>query len=495
MRNVLGDSRSRHSFGVTSDNTSSAIVRTRFAPSPTGLLHLGNIRSALYPWAFARKRRGVFILRIEDTDIERTTPEAIQTIIDSMAWLGLDYDEGPFFQTERMERYQAVLKRMIAEGTAYYCYTTPEELEAMRTEQSARGEKPKYDRRWRPDVDKQLPSPPSGVSPVIRFRNPIGGTVAWNDAVKGLIEIANEELDDLVIARSDGIPTYNFCVVVDDLDMAITHVIRGDDHVNNTPRQINVLKALGGSAPIYAHLPTVLTPDGEKLSKRHGAKSVPEYRNEGYLPDAVINYLARLGWSHGNDEIFSRTEFLEWFDLSGLTPSPGRFDPDKLRWLNHEHLKRMTAEDLGIALRPFLMKNGIGPDNGPDAGAVAELLRDRHPILSEIAGAANYFYVMPVIDKALLQSHLSAAAIAALKKLVQEFSASLWQREVILAAIKATAAAHQLKPPQLMMPLRLTVAGTLTTPAIDAVLALLGREETIKRMDQALKDISADAAS
>ncbi|MFI4952381.1 MAG: glutamate--tRNA ligase, partial [Burkholderiales bacterium] len=300
-------------------------VRTRFAPSPTGYLHLGNIRSALYPWAYARKHGGAFILRIEDTDAERSTADAVRAILDSMAWLDLEYDEGPFYQTQRMDRYHAVVATMLAAGTAYHCYATAEELDALRAAQLGRGEKPRYDHRWRPEPGKKLPAPPAGVPPVVRFRNPLAGTVAWQDAVKGRIEIANDELDDLIIARSDGAPTYNFCVVVDDLEMRITHVIRGDDHVNNTPRQINMIRALGGAEPVYAHLPTVLTPEGDKLSKRHGARGVLQYRDDGYLPEAVVNYLARLGWAHGDAEIFSRDEFIGWFDLAHLSSAPGRF--------------------------------------------------------------------------------------------------------------------------------------------------------------------------
>src|SRR5512132_2052777 len=357
-------------------SASSGTIRTRFAPSPTGFIHLGNIRSALFPWAFARRHGGVFILRIEDTDTERSTPEAVQAILEAMDWLGLDYDEGPFYQTERGDRYREVIADMLERGLAYRCYTTPQELDELRAAQMSRGEKPRYDGRWRPEhaVDVQ---PPPGVAPVIRFKNPLGGVVAWDDAVKGRIEIDNAELDDLVIARADGTPTYNFCVVVDDLEMRITHVIRGDDHVNNTPRQINIMRALGATPPVYAHLPTVLTPEGEKLSKRHGARGILQYRDDGYLREAVVNYLARLGWSHGDAEIFSREEFVAWFDLSGLSSSPGRFDPDKLRWVNQEHLKRLTPDELGRRFVPYLRAAGLDADRGPPAGSVASLLRER----------------------------------------------------------------------------------------------------------------------
>ncbi|HEX6944701.1 MAG TPA: glutamate--tRNA ligase, partial [Casimicrobiaceae bacterium] len=350
------------------------MIRTRFAPSPTGFIHLGNIRSALFPWAFARRHGGTFILRIEDTDTERSTPEATQAIVDAMAWLGLDYDEGPYYQMQRMERYRAVVADMLARGLAYRCYMPSAELEALREQQMARGEKPRYDGRWRPERAQAagLVAPP-GVAPVIRFRNPEEGSVAWRDGVKGDITIANAELDDLVIARPDGTPTYNFCVVVDDIDMKITHVIRGDDHVNNTPRQINIMRALGASPPVYAHLPTVLTPTGEKLSKRHGARGVLQYRDDGYLPEAVVNYLARLGWSHGDDEIFTTAQLLEWFDLDGLSSSPGRFDPDKLRWVNQEHMKRMPPAELGERLTPFLAKAALDVAHGPAPADVAAL--------------------------------------------------------------------------------------------------------------------------
>jgi glutamyl-tRNA synthetase len=460
------------------------MVRTRFAPSPTGFLHLGNIRSALFPWAFARRHQGVFILRVEDTDTGRSTPEATQAILDAMAWLGLDYDEGPYFQSQRMARYHAAIDDMLARGLAYRCYTTPAELDALRAEQMARGEKPRYDGRWRPDnAAAHGLVPPQGVAPVVRFRNPDHGSVAWDDAVKGRIEIANAELDALVIARADGTPTYNFCVVVDDLDMRITHVIRGDDHVNNTPRQINILRALGGAQPMYAHLPTVLTPEGDKLSKRHGARGVLQYRDDGYVPEAVLNYLARLGWSHGDAEVFSREELVAWFDLAGLTPSPGRFDPEKLRWLNQEHLKRLAPEDLGRRLAPFLAQAGLDVARGPDPSAVAVLLRERVATLAEMAAAAHYFYAPPVAplpDK--LAASLTPAVQPALSDLAGEFATLTFDREAIGAAIKAAAARHGLKPPQVMMALRARVTGEAQTPAIDAILAVLGRDEVLRRM-------------
>ena len=463
-----------------------ATVRTRFAPSPTGFLHLGNIRSALFPWAFARRHRGVFVLRIEDTDVERSTAEAVQGILDAMAWLGLDYDEGPYYQSQRMARYREVLDDMLGRGLAYRCYTTPEELDALRGAQLARGEKPRYDGRWRPE-NAEGKTPPPGVAPVFRFRNPDEGAVVWDDAVKGTIEIANAELDDLVIARPDGTPTYNFSVVVDDIDMRITHVIRGDDHVNNTPRQINMIRAFGAPEPIYAHLPTVLTPEGDKLSKRHGARGVLQYRDDGYLPEAIVNYLARLGWSHGDAEVFSRAQLVEWFELTGLTPSPGRFDPDKLRWLNHEHLKRMPPEDLGPLLEPFLVAERLDIAGGPPVSGVAGLLRDRVPTLAEMADAAHYFYATPHVPAEKVAQFVNEANRGALIDLHAQFANLEWSREPIGTAIKAVAARHGLKPGQVMMPLRMLVTGTKETPAIDAVLSLVGRERTRERMKRGLE--------
>jgi len=456
-------------------------IRTRFAPSPTGFIHLGNIRSALFPWAFARKHGGAFILRVEDTDTERSTPEAVAAILGAMEWLGLDYDEGPYYQMERMDRYRSVVADMLTRGLAYHCYTTPDELEQLRAAQMARGEKPRYDGRWRPENAAGL-TPPTGIAPVVRFRNPIAGGVAWDDAVKGRIEIANEELDDLVIARPDGTPTYDFCVVVDDLDMKITHVIRGDDHVNNTPRQINIIRALGAQPPVYAHLPTVLTPDGEKLSKRHGAKSVLQYRDDGYLPEAVVNYLARLGWAHGNDEIFSREQFVSWFDLAGLSSSPGRFDPDKLKWVNQEHLKRLSEEELGRRLVPYLERAGLNLAARPAPGPVALLLRDRVATLTEMADAAHYFYATPHPPPERIAEHVNATNRGALAELADEFATIDWRRESLAAAMKSAAARHTLRAPQVMMPLRVLVCGTPQTPAIDAVLALLDRDVVRARL-------------
>jgi glutamyl-tRNA synthetase len=461
---------------------SPSTVRTRFAPSPTGFLHLGGARTALFAWAHARRHKGQFILRIEDTDVERSTPEAIQAILDAMAWLDLDYDEGPYYQMRRMDRYREVLAQMLAQGQAYHCYMSPPELDALRAEQAARGEKPRYDGRWRPDHLKAGQAPPPGVLPVVRFKNPSSGTVAWDDQVKGRIEFANSELDDLIIARSDGTPTYNFCVVVDDLDMKITHVIRGDDHVNNTPRQINMILALGAEPPVYGHLPTVLGADGAKLSKRHGAVSVMHYADEGFLPEAMINFLARLGWAHGDDEIFTRAQLVDWFDIAHVNAAPARFDADKLNWVNHEHLKRLPEAELGVRLSPYLLRAGFDIAGGPNPAAVGALLRDRSATLVAMAAAASYFYTAPLLAAPDIAKHVASDVRPALAALDEAFAAIPWQRESIAAALKESAARHGLKPPQVMMALRFLVAGTPSTPALDAVLTLLGREAVRTRL-------------
>ncbi|MDR5820487.1 glutamate--tRNA ligase [Caballeronia sp. LZ043] len=463
-------------------------VRTRFAPSPTGFIHLGNIRSALYPWAFARKMKGTFVLRIEDTDLERSTDASVDAILEGMDWLGLDFDEGPFYQMQRMDRYREVVAQMLEKGLAYHCYMSTEELDALRERQRAAGEKPRYDGTWRPEPGKVLPPVPEGVEPVVRFRNPLTGAVAWDDAVKGHIEISNEELDDLVIARPDGTPTYNFCVVVDDLDMKITHVIRGDDHVNNTPRQINILRALGGDTPVYAHLPTVLNEQGEKMSKRHGAMSVTGYRDNGYLPEAVVNYLARLGWSHGDAEIFSREQFVEWFDLEHLGKSPAQYDHDKLNWLNAHYIKEADNARLAELTRPFLLAGGIDAAAlaaGAPLDQVIGLLKDRASTVKEIADNAAMFYREPVIEPDAYAQHVTDAVRPAIADLCTALAEVEWNKEAIAAALKATLGAHKLKMPQLAMPVRLLVAGTTHTPSIDAVLMLFGRDAVVNRLGKA----------
>ncbi|MGI4857029.1 MAG: glutamate--tRNA ligase [Janthinobacterium lividum] len=479
---------SRHPGAAPSDAPTDASgqapVRTRFAPSPTGFIHLGNIRSALYPWAFARSKGGVFVLRIEDTDVERSSEAAVQTILDGMDWLGLDVDEGPFYQMQRMDRYREVLQQMLERGLAYPCYTSTEALDALRETQRANGEKPRYDGRWRPEEGKVLPAPPAGVAPVVRFRNPVGGSVIWDDAVKGRIEIANDELDDLVIARPDGTPTYNFCVVVDDADMRITHVIRGDDHVNNTPRQINILSALGYTPPVYAHLPTVLNDAGEKMSKRAGAMSVMQYRDEGYLPEAVVNYLARLGWAHGDAEIFSREQFIAWFDLAHLGKSPAQYDPEKLKWLNSHYIKAADNARLAELARPFAAALGLDIDAGPAWVDVVALIKDRASTLKELAESAAMFYRTPAPDADALALHLTPAVRPAIVALREALADVEWTRPAIAAALKAVLAGQGIKMPVLAMPVRLLVAGTTHTPSIDAVVTLFGRERVLARLAQ-----------
>ena len=458
-------------------------VRTRFAPSPTGYLHVGGARTALFAWAYARRFGGTFILRIEDTDLERSTPEAVQAILDGMQWLGLDHDEGPFYQMQRMDRYREVIAQMLDQGSAYHCYASPEEVEAMRERQRAAGDKPRYDGTWRPEPGKTLPPVPEGVKPVLRFKNPIDGVVAWDDKVKGRIEISNQELDDLVIARPDGTPTYNFCVVVDDIDMAITHVIRGDDHVNNTPRQINIFKALGKEEPVYAHLPTVLNEQGEKLSKRNGAKPVTQYRDEGYLPDAMVNYLARLGWSHGDDEIFSRQQFLDWFDLDHLGRSAAQFDDAKLRWVNAQHLKASDDEQLALWVKGILSQRGIASDDR--LPAICGLFKDRCDTLCVLADWVAVFYgdVVPKADEKA--QHVTDAVKPALALLVEKLSACAWDKTSIALVIKEVLTEQGLKMPQLAMPVRVLVMGTAQTPSLDAVLALCEKQKVLERLKNA----------
>ena len=462
-------------------------VRTRFAPSPTGFIHLGNIRSALYPWAFARANSGVFILRIEDTDLERSSQAAVDVILEGMAWLGLDHDEGPFYQMQRMERYKAVLAELVAAGHVYPCYTSIAELDALRERQMAAKEKPRYDGIWRPEPGKTLPLVPDGVKPVLRFKNPKSGAVAWDDKVKGLIEIRNDELDDLVIARPDGTPTYNFCVVVDDIDMAITHVVRGDDHVNNTPRQINIFKALGQEPPVYAHLPTVLNELGEKMSKRNGAKPVTQYRDEGYLPDAMVNYLARLGWSHGDDEIFSRAQFVEWFNLDHLGRSAAQFDEAKLRWVNAQHLKAMDDAALSALVADQLLKQGITADDR--LPRICSLFKERCDTTVALAHWARAFYAAVTPSAEDLALHLTAAVTPAARTLAEKLAACSWDKPSIAAAIKATLVAHGLKMPQLALPVRVLLMGTAQTPSLDAVLELMTRETVLQRLQNAEKNV------
>ncbi len=457
-------------------------VRTRFAPSPTGYLHVGGARTALYSWAYARHFGGTFILRIEDTDLERSTPEAVQAILDGMQWLGLAHDEGPFYQMRRMDRYREVVAQMLTAGTAYHCYSSPDEVEAMRERFRAAGEKPRYDGTWRPEAGKTLPPIPANRKPVVRFKNPLNGDVTWLDVVKGQITISNRELDDLVIARPDGTPTYNFCVAVDDWDMAITHVIRGDDHVNNTPRQINILQALGAPLPHYGHLPMILGADGEKLSKRHGAVSVMDYPAQGYLPEAMLNYLARLGWSHGDDEIFSMEQFCAWFDLDHLSRSAAQFNTEKLAWVNNHYIKQADNARLEGLARPLMEKEGAQFDGAPDLQAVIGLLKERANTINQLADAAMLFYRKPAPDAALLNQHMTDAIQPALRQFAEQCQTVAWSKEALSAMLKEVLAAHKLKMPQLAMPLRLALTGQLQTPAIDAVVELFGREVVTQRL-------------
>ncbi len=476
---------------MTTDNQT---IRTRFAPSPTGYLHLGGARTALYSWAYAKHhaKHGTFVLRIEDTDVERSTPAAVQAILDGMQWLGLNADEGPFYQMQHMPRYRGVIAQMLAQGTAYHCYSSPAEVDVMREAARAKGDKPRYDGTWRPEVGKALRTPPTGVRPVVRFKNPADGVVSWDDVVKGTITIANAELDDFIIARAltdeaaaageqVGVPTYNFCVVVDDWDMKITHVIRGDDHVNNTPRQMNVLKALGATLPKYGHLPMILGPDGEKLSKRHGAVSVMQYDALGYLPQAMLNYLARLGWSHGDTELLTMDELIDWFDGSNLSKSAAQWDPKKLNWVNAQYIKQAPMQQL----LDWLLAHRAMPAT-PQLEAAVTLMRDRSETLVQLADLVDVFNASPVIDDELNAHHVlpSMGVLAGFLNVLSGLPT--WDKEHIAAAIQLTLKEHALKMPQLAIPVRVAVFGTTQTPGVDAMLAVLGKSETLARLKAVL---------
>jgi glutamyl-tRNA synthetase len=467
-------------------------VRTRIAPSPTGYLHLGTARTALYSWAYARHHGGSFVLRVEDTDVARSTQDSVDQILASMAWLGLQHDEGPFFQMQRLARYHEVVEQMIAAGTAYRCWCTPDELDAMREEQRARGEKTHYDGRWRPEPGKVLPAPPAHVQPVVRFANPQEGAVAWDDLVKGPIRISNEEIDDLIILRpapgggAYGIPTYNFAVVVDDWDMAITHVFRGDEHINNTPWQINIFRALGAPLPKYGHCPIILGDDGQKLSKRRGAVSVTAYRDAGYLPEAMLNYLARLGWSHGDEELFSREQMVQWFDGSHLAKSPAQWDPAKLAWVNAHYMK--TADDARLAalVQQQLQARGVAlaQSGAPDEVLVraSALFKDRCATVVELADWAEMLFVPVVPREEDLLAHVTPAVLPAVQSLRERLDTIEWDKASIAAAIKKVLAEHRIKMPQLAPALRVLVCGRVQTPSIDAVLALFPRRQVLERL-------------
>ncbi|MDP1902380.1 MAG: glutamate--tRNA ligase [Rubrivivax sp.] len=464
-------------------------VRTRIAPSPTGYLHLGTARTALYSWAYARHYGGEFVLRIEDTDVARSTQDSVQQILDSMHWLGLDYDEGPLFQMQRLARYHEVAEQMIAAGTAYRCWCSPAELDAMREGQRARGEKTRYDGRWRPAPGKALPPPPAGVQPVVRLANPPRGHVSWNDLVKGPISISNEEIDDLILLRPApdgsaglGVPTYNFAVVVDDWDMAITHVFRGDEHINNTPWQINILRALGAKLPQYGHCPIILGEDGLKLSKRRGAVSVTAYEEAGYLPEAMLNYLARLGWSHGDDELFTREQMVQWFDGSHLAKSPAQWDPAKLAWVNAHYMKAADDPRLAGLVQQQLARRGVAVEDLGLLQRASALFKDRCATVAELADWVAMIFVAVHPRPEELATHVTEAVVPALRSLRERLAVIEWDKPTLAAAIKDALAAHQLKMPQLAPALRVLVCGRAQTPSIDALLALFPRATVLARL-------------
>ena len=459
-------------------------VRTRIAPSPTGFLHLGTARTALYSWAYARHFGGEFVLRIEDTDVARSTQDSVDQILTSMDWLGLQHDEGPVYQMQRLARYRAVVEQMMAAGTAYRCYSSPAELDAMREAQRARGEKTHYDGRWRPAPGKALPQVPADVQPVVRFANPASGVVSWDDLVKGPISISNQEIDDLIILRPDGVPTYNFAVVVDDWDMAITHVFRGDEHINNTPWQINIFRALGAPLPLFGHCPIILGDDGQKLSKRRGAVSVTAYRDAGFLPEAMLNYLARLGWSHGDEELFSREQMVQWFDGSHLAKSPAQWDPAKLAWVNAHYIKQASDERLALLVQAQLARRAVAAaDLALLAGACA-LFKERCSTVVELADWTAMLFVAQPPSAADVEQHVTAAVKPALRSLRDRLASIDWDKAAIAAAMKETLAEHQVKMGQLAPAVRVLVCGRAQTPSIDAVLALFERQSVLTRLQQ-----------
>ena len=458
-------------------------VVTRFAPSPTGYLHIGGARTALFSWAYAKRHQGQFILRIEDTDLERSTPEAVQAIMDGMTWLNLDYDEGPIYQTKRMAVYKKYIDQLVKEDKAYLCYSSKEELETLREAQMKAGLKPKYDGKWRPEPGKNLPTIPHDVKPVVRFKNPTSGNVSWHDLVKGDITIANEELDDLVIARSDGSPTYNFCVVIDDWEMKVTHVIRGDDHINNTPRQINLLKALNADVPAYAHLSMILGDDGQKLSKRHGAVSVMQYFDQGYLPEAILNYLARLGWSHGDDEIFSMTDFCRWFDFDHITSSSAQFNTEKLDWLNSHYIKTLPLNRMCQLIEPYLKALINTPIDTDLLMKSIEIHRERANHLTSLAKDIAYIFEYQKPNPEDFAKHVNDEALIFIKTFQTSLNKIDWTKEAIHNAMNEVVTSHAIKFPKLAMPLRVLLTGIAQSPSIDAVMTILGRDETLKRLN------------
>ena len=459
-------------------------IRTRFAPSPTGYLHVGGARTALFSWLYARKHGGTFILRIEDTDLERSTPESVDAILEGMAWLGLAYDEGPFYQTHHFERYKAVIQQMLAAGQAYHCYCSKERLDSLRSGQMAHKEKPRYDGHCRGGVE-----PPVGVAPVVRFKNPHDGVAVVEDLIRGRVVFQNTELDDLIIARSDGTPTYNFTVVVDDMDMEVSHVIRGDDHLNNTPRQINMLKALKVTPPAYAHVPMILGPDGSRLSKRHGAVSVMQYRDDGFLPEALLNYLVRLGWSHGDQEIFTLDEMVALFEVTKVHSSAAAFNPEKLLWLNQHYIKTSHPQHVARHLSWHLGKLGIDPAaDGPALADVVLAQRERAKTLVEMAHNSVFFYQdFEDYDPKAAAKHLKSDIAPAVVDLRQRLAAlTSWTPEALHEAVHATAATHGLDLGKLAQPLRVMISGRGVSPPIDVTLALVGQERVLSRLDRGL---------
>jgi glutamyl-tRNA synthetase len=457
-------------------------IVTRFAPSPTGYLHIGGIRTALFSWAYARKNKGKFILRIEDTDTERSTLEAVEVIKNGMKWLNLDCDGDIIFQTKRFDRYKELIKILINQGDAYYCYTSKEELEELREKQIKQGEKPRYDGRWRPEDNKKLPDVPENINPVIRFKNPKKGEVKWNDLVKGEVVIKNEELDDLIIARSDGTPTYNFCVVADDWDMKVSHVIRGDDHINNTPRQINLLKAFNAAIPKYAHLSMILASDGQKLSKRHGAASVIQYKDDGYLPEAVINYLARLGWSHGDDEIFSMKQLSEWFNFDHITSSAAQFDQEKLDWINSQYIKNKSNDKLANLIMPRLISMDVEAVDKDILNKAINLYKDREKNLNSFANDILFFFKNINPSEELKNKYLNNKSKNIIKVFLGEINNLNWTDNDINEYLKEFVKKQKIKFPEIAMPLRIIIAGTDNTPNIGSIIFILGVDVVKKRI-------------
>jgi glutamyl-tRNA synthetase len=461
-------------------------VVTRFAPSPTGLLHVGGVRTALYSWLYARRMGGKFILRVEDTDRERSTDEAVRIILEGMKWLGLDHDLGPYYQTQRFPRYKEVIARMLADGTAYRCYCTKEELDKIREEQTARKEKPRYPGLWRDRTDAR-----PGVEPVIRFKNPLEGAVVVEDLVHGSVTFQNSELDDLIIARSDGTPTYNFCVVVDDMDMGVTHVIRGDDHLNNTPRQMNMLRALGVTPPVYAHCAMILGPDGAKLSKRHGAVSVLEYQEAGFLPDALLNYLVRLGWSHGDQEVFTREEMIAAFDIHDINKSASAFNPEKLLWLNQQHMVRKPPSEIVPHLQFQLGRLGLRCDDTAMLEGLIVAQRERSKTLKEMAQNSRFFFTDDIeFDAKAVAKNLTAESADGLRETLKRLTAlGEWAAPNIHDVLNNLATERGVGLGKIVQPVRVAISGGTVSPPIDATLALLGKERTLTRIEGALARI------